>query len=285
LKIQLTKLAEYPAPLRILLFLLLLSGLWLPLALPIALLSRDSNQTTIWVMLLLVVEFVWLMRWWGRQIYHEQQIFQVYGLTLSQQNWREGLKGFNIGLISLMLMFVLQGLCGWLTWATPTPALLPIALEGLLVALAVGIAEELVFRGWILNELQREYSPVIALWLTSCFYAALHFIKPLPEVLRTLPQFPGLVLIGLICVWMKQSTRSLRRTSVSLTTQPGRLGLPIGFHAGIVWGYYLLKVGQLVQLTNRAPEWVTGIDGNPLSGVVGLLFLIGLALYWRKQAI
>ncbi len=277
--------AEYPAPLRILLFLLLLSGLWLPLALPIALLSRDSNQTTIWVMLLLVVEFVWLMRWWGRQIYHEQQIFQVYGLTLSQQNWREGLKGFNIGLISLMLMFVLQGLCGWLTWATPTPALLPIALEGLLVALAVGIAEELVFRGWILNELQREYSPVIALWLTSCFYAALHFIKPLPEVLRTLPQFPGLVLIGLICVWMKQSTRSLRRTSVSLTTQPGRLGLPIGFHAGIVWGYYLLKVGQLVQLTNRAPEWVTGIDGNPLSGVVGLLFLIGLALYWRKQAI
>lgn len=285
MKIQLTKLAEYPAPLRILLFLLLLSGLWLPLALPIALLSRDSNQTTIWVMLLLVVEFVWLMRWWGRQIYHEQQIFQVYGLTLSQQNWREGLKGFNIGLISLMLMFVLQGLCGWLTWATPTPALLPIALEGLLVALAVGIAEELVFRGWILNELQREYSPVIALWLTSCFYAALHFIKPLPEVLRTLPQFPGLVLIGLICVWMKQSTRSLRRTSVSLTTQPGRLGLPIGFHAGIVWGYYLLKVGQLVQLTNRAPEWVTGIDGNPLSGVVGLLFLIGLALYWRKQAI
>jgi uncharacterized protein len=88
----------------------------------------------------------------------------------------------------------------------------------------------------------------------------------------------------LILVWMKRTTRSQRRTAVRLTTHTGRLWLPIGFHAGLVWSYYLLKVGELVQLTNRVPEWVTGIDGNPLAGVMGLLFLTGLAVYWRQRS-
>lgn len=289
MKVQLTRLADYPAPLRILLFLLLLAGLWLPFAAPIALISRDANQTTIWAMLLLFIEFILLMRWWGWQVYQERQIFRVYGLVFNQQSGREMLLGFGIGLLSVMLMFAVEAIFGWLTWhippgSSPALTLLRVALEGILVAVGVGLAEEVVFRGWILHELQHQYSPVVALWATSSFYAALHFIKPLPEVLRTLPQFPGLVLLGLICGWMKQSTRSQRRSSVSLITRPGRLGLPIGFHAGLVWGYYLLKVGELVQSTNRAPEWVTGIDGNPLAGAVGLLFLASLAFHWRKQA-
>lgn len=284
LKIQLTQLADFPAPMRILAFLLLLVMCWIPLAAPIALLSRDPNQTTIWVMLLLFVEFVVLMRWWGRQVRNDPQILQTYGLVFNQQAFRELLYGFSWGIVSLLLMFLLQGGLGWLSWQGPSTSIGRVAVEGLLVAIGVGLAEELVFRGWILDELQRDYSLQVGLWANSLIFATLHFVKPLPEIVRTFPQFPGLVLLGLALVWMKRSTRYQRRTAVRLTTHSGRLGLPIGLHAGFVWGYYLLKVGGLVRLTGRAPEWVTGIDGNPLAGLVGLLFLTGLAGYWHRRS-
>lgn len=55
-----------------------------------------------------------------------------------------------------------------------------------------------------------------------------------------------------------------------------RLGISIGLHAGLVWGYYIVNVGQLIEYSNQVPVWVTGIDGNPIAGVMGLLFLSGL---------
>lgn len=283
MKTQLAQIAELPAPVRIIAFLLVLGVVWLPVALPIALLVRDANQVTIWTMGLLFVEFVLLSRWWGQQVHSDRKIFQTYGLVPSQQNGREFLLGLGLGLLSLLVMFLLQTLLGWQSWQAPAPNFWRIAAEGLLVALGVGLAEELVFRGWILEELQRDYQVAVAAWATSLLFAVLHFLRPLPEMIRTLPQFPGLVLLGLILVWMKQSTRQQYRTAVRLRQDSGRLGWPIGFHAGLVWGYYLLEVGALTQLTGRAPAWVTGIDGNPLAGVVGLLFLSGLALYWRRR--
>lgn len=139
------------------------------------------------------------------------------------------------------------------------------------MALGVGFAEELLFRGWLLDELQRDYSPRTSLWINSCLFALLHFIKPLKELLRTWPQFSGLLLLGLTLVWAKRSTK-------------GRLGLPIGIHAGLVWGNYIINVGQLVQYSGQIPDWITGVDRNPLAGVMGLLFLGVMAFWIRRQS-
>lgn len=284
MKISLIKLAARPAPIRILAFLLLLAAVWLPFAGLIVLLVPDPNGRTIAVMSLLFGQFLLLIRWWGRQLYQDRQILQTFGLQRSRQNGREFLQGWGWGIGSSLLLFGLQGLLGWLSWQPPTAALLRVAIEGLIVAIGVGLAEELVFRGWLLDELQRDYHSDLVPWLNATLFALLHFLKPLSEVIRTLPQFPGLLLLGLILVWMKRSTQQQRRTAVKLTTLPGRLGLPIGFHAGLIWSYYLLKVGNLVQISDRVPSWLTGIDGNPLAGLMGLVFLSGLALYWRGRS-
>lgn len=282
LNVKVSNFANYPAPIRISAFIVLLGLLWLPLAAPIALWSREPNRTTILVMSLLFVEFLLLMRWWGNHVYHEPQIFQAYGLSWTRLNLREFFQGLGWGLSSLLCLFILQATFGWLSWQLPERNILPIVLEGLVVGLGTGLAEELVFRGWILRELEHDYPASMALWANSLLFATLHFIKPLPEAIRTFPQFPGLVLLGLILVWMKRSTSAQRRTDVSLKIQPGRLGLPIGFHAGLVWGYYVLKVGGLMAVSRQVPEWLTGIDGNPLAGLAGLILLTGLAIYWGR---
>lgn len=140
-----------------------------------------------------------------------------------------------------------------------------VAVEGLFVALGVGLAEELLFRGWLIDELRWNQEAGIALGISSTVYAAVHFIKPWTEILRTLPSFPGLLLLGLTLGWARQACQY-------------RLGLAIGLHAGLVWEYYLIDVTDWIKYTDRVPMWVTGIDQNPLAGLTGVCFLSLLAV-------
>lgn len=255
---------------RVGVFLLTLLLLWLPLAIPIYLWGSNNNLVTILTMGWLFVAFLLLLRFWGGLVYQQTNLLKSYGLLASRRNTLELLKGLDIGLLLTLTLFFVEGQLGWLVWQSSNQ--LPrLVLEGLISALAVGFAEELVFRGWLLDELERDYSLKISLWVSSWLYAVLHFIKPWREIIRTFPQFPALLLLGLTFVWAKRGSR-------------GRLGLPIGLHAGLVWGYYIINVGQLVKYSDRVPPWITGIDGNPLAGLMGLMFLLAIAFaFWLRQ--
>ena len=291
MKSKFDKLACYPAPFRILALLAVLLLGWLPIAIPIVLLVKDPNTVTLLTMPLLFVGFLLLLPYWSKWLHRDRHIWQTYGLVLTRQNGIELLQGLAIGLCSLLALFMLQGWLGWLQWRSPSFALLPsltlvrVICEGALVGLGTGFAEELVFRGWILDELQRDYNLKASLWADSLIFAILHFSKPIAEALRTSPQFPGLLLLGLMLVWAKRSTRYKNKLLQHRgELYLGRLGLPIGLHAGLIWGYYVVNVGQLIQYTGRVPQWMTGIDRNPLAGGVGLLLLGLLAAYmgWRS---
>jgi LPXTG-motif cell wall-anchored protein len=262
--------ATLPFPLRVGAFLLILAVYWLPIvALSYAFL-KDQNTISIVTMSLLFIGFFVLLNLWSRRVYKTPHPFRTYGLVWTQQNGRELLEGFTIAAISLFAMFLVQGLLSWVEWRSPSIPLPLLMLQGLLTGLGTGLGEELIFRGWLLNELERDYRRSVSLWACAVTFAVLHFIRPLNEVIHTSPQFIGLVLLGLMLVWAKRAT--------------GRLGLPIGLHGGLVWGYYVVNVGNLVDYTRRVPIWVTGINNNPLAGIIGLLFLSGLAFYsWRKS--
>ena len=266
MKINLTQLTQYPVPVRLVCFILALLFLWLPLAVPIYLLVKDTNLESILTLVILYVEFVFLLNIWGKQVYQQPKIFSHYGLEFTRLNGVNVLQGLAIGLTTVLVLFGLEGVLGWLVWQQPQVFLGRIILEGLLVSLGVGFAEELLFRGWLLDELQRDYKLNIALWIDAILFAIAHFIKPLEAIIHTLPQFPALVLLGLTQVWGKRWQR-------------GRLGLPIGLHGGLVWGYYIINVGQLTQYSGQVPDWVTGVNNNPLQGVMGVLFMGGLA-WW-----
>lgn len=255
--------ARRPAPQRIGLFVLALLGLWLPVYGLAHWAIADDNTRSIVVMAALFVAFLLLLRFWSRRLYRAR-LRDRYGLAWGDRQGRELLLGFGVGAVSLALLFVVMALLGWTAWRSPGSRFGAVVLEGLLVALGVGLAEELVFRGWLWGELKHDYAASTALWVSSFTFAALHFIKPLPEMLRTAPQFPGLLLLGLVLAGARQRCR-------------GRLGMAIGLHGGLVWGYYLAELGGLVA-PRTGPSWLTGIDGNPLAGGLGLLFLAGL---WR----
>jgi uncharacterized protein len=254
------KFAHYPGYVRIVLFLLLLVLAWLPTAVPLYLWLGTTGPYSVAYLIALYITFIGWLRMWGRKVHGQALPLQSHGLVLSTQNMRELITGMWVGLVSLGLLFVIESWMGWLTWMALPASFLRILGEGLLVGLGVAWAEELLFRGWLLNELRYGWRFSSALWASSFFYATLHFIKPLQAILSSLPSFPGLLLLGLTLGWARQRNQ-------------GRLGLAIGLHGGLVWGYYLIDVGDLASYTRTVPEWVTGISQNPLAGAMGVIFL------------
>ncbi len=265
------RLAKASASQRIPLFLTCLLLLWLPIALPIYRWVVNPNQQSLWAMGLLYAEFLLLVYAWSKKIDRILDICQHYGVKLTRQNRLEFLAGLCIGIAGLLALFTTEELLGWLSWHH-SPRFLPqVLLEAALIGLAVGCAEELFFRGWFLTELQRDYSPKNAAWTNAFIFALLHFIKPFEEIIRTWVQFPGLLGLGLTLVWSKYTTN-------------GRLGLSMGLHTGLVGTFYAVNVGQLIAYTQTVPSWITGIDGNPLAGMVGLMFLGLIGVWVRKRA-
>lgn len=237
---------------------------WAPLAVLVGWLIRDSNTASIVTLLLLYGEFILLVRLWGRRIYGQPDLLKRYGLVKTRKNGTNLLTGLAIGLTSLLLMFAVQGAFGWVIWLSPQPFLPRVILEGSLTGLGIGFAEELLFRGWLLDELQRDYSLQKAMWISAIVYAFLH--AP-----RSIAQVPALVILGLTLVLAKRASR-------------GRLGLSIGLHGGLVWGYYILNVGQLIKYSNQVPDWLTGIGNNPLASVTGMTALGAIALGMKVAA-
>lgn len=253
---------------RILGFALILLLAWLPIALPLRWLIRDENLASIVTLLILYAQFIGLVRYWGKKVHGQHQVLRRYGLEFSSRNGLYVLRGLGIGMGSVVLLMLVETVCGWIVWQAPSLGTLKVVAEGLAVSLAIGFAEELLFRGWMLDELQRDYAPIVVLWANAILFAALHL---------RLWTFPSLVFLGVALVWAKRSHSQTR-----LGKRYTLLGLPIGIHAGLVWGNYIVEVGKLIQYSRRVPEWVTGIDQNPLAGVVGIAFLGGLALgMWR----
>jgi uncharacterized protein len=265
------QLAHHPAPVRLTVFIGLLLLVWSLPALAI---------TQIWGMMagnaalaLLYVLFACGLYVWSKELYDYAHPFQHYGLGISKDNAVSLLLGLAIGGLSLGLMLNLEALFGWLTWRQPPG--LSVVLTGLAIAIAVGFAEELLFRGWLLDELERDYSLNSATIICSAIFAALHYIKPWSEIVKNWPQIFGLFLLGITLVWSKRGCM-------------GRLGLAIGLHAGLVWVYYCVDVGDAIAYTGSAPAWITGINDNPLAGLMGLLCLGSIAVnlrYWTRRKI
>jgi membrane protease YdiL (CAAX protease family) len=230
-------------------------------------------------MAVLLALFLGVTHWWGTQVYLKSQLLTAYGLVFRWRNLQDMLRGLGIGLASVFLLFIVEGIMGWVVWLPPQSVLIKVAGEGLFIGLFVGFGEELLFRGWLLYELEKDYQPWVALSVSSIFYAVLHYIRPPDEVLRILPGFPGLVLLGFTLVWAKWTTVGQEAIASS-----GRLGLPMGLHAGLVWGSYLIYVGGWIEVSQKVPDWVTGIDQNPIAGLSGLLLLSGIAVYmWQRS--
>ena len=142
-------------------------------------------------------------------------------------------------------------------------------LNGLFLALGVGFAEELIFRGWLWGELVELIGNRRAIITQALIFSLVHtrFDLALFELFFL---YLGLFLLGLVL--------ALRRIADN-----GSLGGCVGMHGGLVGIWFLLNA-CFVQFSFNAPWWLVGpggVNANPLGGVVAICTLI--AITWNQR--
>lgn len=133
-------------------------------------------------------------------------------------------------------------------------------------SLLIGIIEEILFRGYILNSLRKSLGPVAAVLLSSALFAVVHFIKPVePE---TVEWYSGLQLFSNLFAkagdtfWPEVCTLfGMGTVLATLSLWTRSVYLAIGMHAGWVWIMMLFRLftenqGKLVWLYGPG-EWIS----------------------------
>ncbi len=202
----------------------------------------------------------------ARRFFDRRSIASL-GLVFFRRVWLDLLSGFLIAGVMMGFIFLFEWGAGWLTvegFAWQTQPIWRVILEvftWLLIFVAVGWQEELLARGYWLQNLAEGLNPIWAVLISSVLFALGHLLNPNVSWNAIL----GLVFAGIFLAYGYLRTR--------------QLWLPIGLHIG--WNFFegtvfgfqvsgLTEMPQLIRQVVQGPELVTGGLFGPEAGLVVL---------------
>lgn len=242
-------------------FFITWAGCWLPIAILLAIArgwqlttSLDKHKLPLLATLYLIAPIIL----WIISLLLDRS-FLDYGLVWNLTILGSLSVGLAIAVFSIAILFALQTILGWVNWQkVSVQQITSIAIPTLGLAVWVSATEELIFRGFVLTQLQQDYPLWIAAIISSVIFAGLHLVW---EQRETVPQLFGLGLMGMVLV-------------LARVVDGGSLGLAWGLHSGWVWAIASLDTAGVLTYTGKAPDWVTGKYGKPLAGILGILLLL-----------
>jgi membrane protease YdiL (CAAX protease family) len=255
-----------PAWAKITIFLGLWGLAWLPIAIPLARHYQwqpfaplsPAQKLPLLGSLYLVAPVLWT-----GLLAIEGQSGEDYGWRWNGHLWQSCGIGISISLGGLGIIYGLATVLGWYAVQEGGRSrMVKLILPLLGLGLGIGGIEEFIFRGLFFGQLQQDYNTAIAAMVSSLIFALLHLIW---ERELTFPQLPGLWLMGIVLVWARLGDGN-------------SLGLAWGLHAGWIWGLSLIDGADLLRVSGRSPQWVTGIGKQPLAGAMGWVCLLATAI-------
>ncbi len=227
---------------------------------------------------------VLIITWAFRRFLDRDTLLEL-GLQRNKRWQREIGTGLVLGFLLMAFIFGLEWTLGWVrvqgfAWQRQPP----MTLVGILLGYAsfytfVAFSEELVFRGYILQNLRKEWGSLVALLASSFLFALLHGLNP---------HFTSLALVGIALAGVFMAYGYLISAS---------LWLPIAFH--FAWNFAqgplfslpvsgLASEGLLLLERGDSPSLITGGAFGPEGGLLGMIaLLLGLLLlwlWWRRGA-
>ena len=179
------------------------------------------------------------------------------------------LKGFLLStiLISLILILLIGTQWGiWIGKISPS-----IIINAIFLIIGIGFAEELIFRGWLLEELKNQFGLKKAIIIESLIFSIVHIGFDLP-FWQMMSILTGLFLLGILL------------SLIRLNDNNSLWGC-IGLHGGLV-GLWFITNNGLLFISKNSPIWLVGpgsINTNPLGGLLGIcLMIIFCFLYFLK---
>lgn len=179
--------------------------------------------------------------------------------------------GAFVAAMLVAVIYIVGLLTGWVQFEG-SQAATPVGIVGTLVLLLLmASAEELLFRGYILQSLERSSGAVVGVGVSSFLYALLHLGNPDADLLA----FIGILAHGIFLCTLLLMTRSL--------------WLPIGFHwawnvfLGVVFGLPVsgYRFESILRSELVGSRWFYSPGGfGPEAGVLAILclFIVGVGL-------
>ncbi len=212
--------------------------------------------------------FLGLLPSWARLRWCKSRPWSYFGLCVldGEKAWKSFLKGISWALFLLCLIIFPLLVGGGARWIGNSS--FSGLLNAFLLGTGVGFAEELIFRGWLLGELNELLPPSWGLVVQALVFSLIH-LRMDQGLWPMLSLLMGLFLLGLFL--------AIRRK-----LDGGLIWGCIGIHGGLVGGWLFINLG-LLQFSPNAPVWLIGPGGlnpNPLGGMVAIGFLI--LMIWRQ---
>jgi membrane protease YdiL (CAAX protease family) len=218
--------------------------------------------------------FIPTLRWIGA---HR---LKSLGLKKNSHRFQDLFGGFLIAAcVMIGLGFVLVAL-GVFQFKDPLPLkLLP---KILLTAVVVGTLEETLFRGAILGLVRQSYSPHSSALFVSALFSVVHFLKPPDDKIQDVSWYSGFALLPhvfhqfsepllLLGLFITLTILGLILAHATIRTQS--LWLPIGIHAGLIFG----KMG-FSKVAKRLQDVMPWFSSDISVGIGSLMILLFLWL-------
>ena len=238
------------------------------MAKPLFFLSIDKEYISLIGTILTFLLFVISLPKWFEKRWELNNVWIILGINKTDKKdnrffyFLNGLL-YSIILLLLILIIIISNQWGnWLGKLSPE-----ILLNSLLLIIGIGFAEELVFRGWLLEELKNQYGLKKSLIFQALVFSIVHigFDMPFWEMFSILF---GLFLLGILL-------------SIIRIKDDNSLWGCVGLHGGLVGIWFLINNG-LIEISKEAPIWLVGpgnINTNPLGGLYGITLLILILFY------
>ena len=226
------------------------------LATPIFLLGVDKENLSLIGTIFTFLIFIFSLPKWFKLRWGVINTWKLLGINKNINLFIFFLRGFllSVILISLILIPIIGTKWGYWIGTISTDTF----INAIYLILGVGFAEELIFRGWLLEELKNQFGIKKAILGQALIFSFVHIGFDLP-FLEMLSILTGLFLLGILLSLIRLKDKKSLWGSV-------------GLHGGLV-GLWFITNNGLFEISKNTPKWLVGpgtINTNPIGGIFGI---------------
>ena len=229
-----------------------------------------SNNLSIIGTIITFILFLSILPSWGKIRWKTDHLWLSIGLDFKNKfaSFKLFLSGFIFSVFLIIILFMFLLLCGWIDRTDPIK--FDQLINAILLIVGIVFAEEIIFRGWLMEEMVLLYGFRRGMIFQSIIFSLAHYRSDI-GLLALIPFLSGLFLFGIVL--------TLRRN-----TDRGSLWGCIGLHGGLVSIWYLIDSG-MVSFSIDTPYFLIGPSKNmvnPIGSVIGIIILLITIFFQRR---
>tara|TARA_B100001113_G_scaffold204709_1_gene167863 strand:- start:300 stop:1151 length:852 start_codon:yes stop_codon:yes gene_type:complete len=230
----------------------------------------SSNNLSIIGTIITFILFLIVLPGWARVRWKTNHLWPAIGLDFKNlfESFKQFFNGFIFSVFLIIILFLFFLFCGWIDRVDYIK--ITQLLNAILLIVGIVFAEEIIFRGWLMEEMVLLFGSRKGLIFQSIIFSLAHYRSDM-DILALIPFFTGLFLFGIVL--------TLRRT-----LDRGSLWGCIGLHGGLVGVWYLFDTGMVV-FSIDTPFFFLGPSRNmvnPIGSVIGITILLITIFFQRR---